>query len=57
MNIMDTIGRCTQDETRELALQALRALTNDVARDVVVEWAKEYDMADELAIVLEVNND
>ncbi len=48
MNIHDMIGNMTEEQTKKLAAEVLDQLQDNVARRVIVTWAIENDMAEEL---------
>lgn len=47
------LGRLTPEEVEALVEEALSALSNDVAVQAIVRWAKSNEMVDELAAWLE----
>jgi hypothetical protein len=43
------VGELTEDETRELIEEALNTFPTHISLDIIIQWAKDVDMTDELA--------
>lgn len=54
MDFFSIVGRCTNEQTKELAKLALDNLPDEDATDVVVEWAEANDWSEELGCALGV---
>ncbi len=50
---MIDLGKLTEQETAELAAEALSLLTDEVAIRVIQDWAQEFGMMEELIASLE----